>query len=125
MRSATRDERRDTGMAMVLLLLILQRVLRWDGLVPAALVLLLLTMTVPRVFGPVAVVWLGFAHVLGTVVSKGLLSLVFALIVTPIGLVRRLAGKDSLQLRRFKAGTESVMLRRDHTCAPGDMDKPY
>jgi polyferredoxin len=125
MRVVTQSESRDTGMAMVLVLLILHLATGWPGLVPGALAVLVLTMTVPRAFGPVAVVWLGFAHLLGTVMSTVLLSLVFALVVTPIGLVRRLAGKDSLQLRRFKVGTESVMRRRDHTFAPADLERPY
>jgi hypothetical protein len=35
--------------------------------------------------------------------------------VTPIGMPRRLAGKDSLKLRAFKASRDSAMLERNHT----------
>ena len=121
----TRDESRDTGMAMVLLVLLLWLAFRWDGLVRSAIVLLVLTMTVPRVFAPVAVVWLTLSHAIGAVMSKVLLSLVFAAVITPIGAVRRLLGKDTLQLRRFKAGHDSVMVRRNHVYTARDLETPY
>ena len=43
---------------------------------------------------------------------------VFALVVTPIGLLRRALGKDSLRLRAFRSGDESVMVVRNHTFMP-------
>jgi hypothetical protein len=82
-------------------------------------------MIVPQVFGPVAIVWFGLAHLLGAVTSRVLMLVVFALIVTPIGLVRRVLGKDSLRLRAFRAGPESVMVVRNHTFTAGDLEKPY
>jgi len=121
----TADQCRDTGMAMVLLLLI--GALAWNrrDLVIGALVLQVVAMTVPRVFAPLAVVWLGASHLLGSVMSKVLLTLVFFIIVTPIGLVRRLMGKDSLRLRAFKAGDGSVMLQRKHTLSAQDLERPF
>jgi hypothetical protein len=121
----TKNQARDTGMAMVLLCLILGFLTDADWLFTLAAPLLVLTMVVPRVYYPVAVVWLGLSHLLGTVVSKILLTLVFFAVVSPVGLVRRLAGKDSLQLKKFGKGNESVMKIRDHLYAPTDIDKPY
>jgi hypothetical protein len=125
MRQMTRDETRDTGMAMVLLALILWLAFRHDGLVRAAIALLVLTMTVPRVLAPVAVAWFTLSHAIGTVMSTLLFTLTFAIVITPIGVVRRLLGKDPLQLRGFKASRESVMVRRNHLYAAGDLEKPY
>ena len=108
--STPRDRSRDTGLALVLLLLIAHLGdAAGDGFTTAALVVLVVTMTAPLVFRPLSVVWFGFSHVLGTVMSKVLLAVVFYLIVTPIGVVRRLLGHDSLRLRAFKAGDTSVM----------------
>ena len=72
-------------------------------------------MIVPQVFRPVAVVWLGLSEKLGAMSSKVLLSIVYFCVVTPIGLLRRLAGKDSLKLRVFKASQESAMWERNHS----------
>jgi hypothetical protein len=123
--SRQRDRSRDTGLALVLLLLIAQLATGRQGLITAAVVALVVTMTVPLVFRPLSVVWFGFSHVLGAVMSKLLLSAVFFLIVTPVGVVRRLLGYDTLRLRAFKAGDASVMHARRHVFAPDDLEKPY
>ena len=124
-RKMTKDQSRDTGMAMVLLLLILYVSLKWKGLLFGAMALHVLNMIVPQMYRPIAVVWLGLSDLLGTVVSKILLSIVFFAVVTPIGIIRRLAGKDSLKLRAFKASEDSVMLERNHTFIGTDIERPY
>jgi hypothetical protein len=43
----------------------------------------------------------------------------------PIGLLQRLSGKDPLNLKAFKAGTNSVMKERDHRFVAADLEKPY
>ena len=112
-------------MAMVLLLLILHVLRGRQGFVIAAMVLLILNMTAPKVYRYVAVVWLGLSELIGTVVTRILLSIVFFAIVTPMGVLRRAIGKDVLKLRSFGASQESVMLRRNHTFTGRDIEKPY
>jgi hypothetical protein len=112
-------------MALVLLLLLVAYGWKRDSLVAAAILTHLVNMTVPHAFRPIAVVWLGASHVIGTVMSTVLLSLVFALVVTPIGLLRRLAGKDSLRLRVFKTGNASVMVSKNHAFEARDLERPY
>lgn len=124
-RKITEAQSKDTGMAMVLLLLLFSVALKRQGLVTIAIVALIVDMTFPRLYRPVAVLWLGLSHLLGTVVSKILLTLVFFIVVTPMGLIRRILGNDSLQLGKFKAGEESVMTIRNHTFTGKDVEKPY
>ncbi len=57
--------------------------------------------------------------------SKILLSILFFGLVTPIGLIRRLLGKDSLKLNAFKASQESAMLVKNHLFVGSDIEKPY
>jgi len=123
--STPRDRSRDTGLAMVLLLLIAHAATGRDGFTTAALVVLVAAMTAPLLFRPLSVVWFGFSHALGTVMSKVLLAAVFYLIVTPVGAVRRLLGHDSLRLRAFKQGDGSVLTKRGHVFVAADLDKPY
>lgn len=125
MKKITKDQSRDTGMAMVLLLLILYIRTKRDGMLWAAIAVHVMNMIVPRMYAPIAVVWLGFSHLLGTVMSKILLSILFFGVVTPIGILRRLFGKDSLKLRAFKVNKESVMLERNHMFVGRDIEKPY
>lgn len=121
----TKDQARDTGLAMVLLCLILGFLTDAGWLFKLALPLLVLTMIAPGFYRPVAYVWLGLSHLLGTVVSRILLTVVFFVIVLPVGLARRLLGKDSLHLREFGRGKQSVMMVRDHVYVPSDIEKPY
>jgi hypothetical protein len=124
-RKITKDQSRDTGMAMVLLLLIAAASRKREGYLILAMVLHVINMIWPQVYRPVAVLWLGLSDLMGSVVSKILLSIVFFAVVTPIALWRRLAGKDSLKLRAFKAGKDSVMVERNHTFVGQDLERPY
>jgi hypothetical protein len=124
-KNITKDQSRDTGMAMVLLLLILFISRKREGLLIGAIALHVLNMIVPQIYRPVAVLWLGFSELLGAVMSRVLLSIIFFAVVTPIGILRRLAGKDSLKLRAFKAGKDSVMLERNHTFIGRDLERPF
>jgi hypothetical protein len=125
MTPITREQSRDTGMAMVLLLLIVRLRFGADQWLWGALVLQVLVMTVPRIFRPVAVVWLGLSHVLGAISSRVLLGAVFFLVVTPIGVLRRLSGADAMRLKGFGAGKASAFVVRRHTFTRRDLEKPY
>jgi len=124
-RKITKDQSRDTGMAMVLLFLIVAASRKREGYLFVAMALQVLNMTVPRIYKPLAVVWLGLSDLLGSVTSRILLSIVFFVVVTPIGIFRRLIGRDSLQLRAFKSSKKSVLLERNHTFVSKDLDTPF
>lgn len=124
-KQITKDQSRDTGMAMALLALLLGFLTDLAGFFTVATVLLVVTMAIPSVYRPIAFVWLGLSHFLGTIVSRILLTAVFFVVVLPVGLLRRAMGMDSLQLKKFGRGKESVMRVRDHVYAPSDVDKPY
>lgn len=84
----------------------------WDagplvlGLGGPGLALVLLGLAVPAVLRPVFRVWMGIAIVLGFVMTRVLLTLVFVLLVVPIGLALKLVGKDLLE-RRIERDTPS------------------
>jgi len=124
-KKITKDQSRDTGMAMVFLLLILAALRKREGYLFVAMALQVLNMTVPQIYRPVAVIWLGLSDLLGSVFSRVLLAIVFLVVVTPIGIFRRLIGRDSLKLRAFKASKQSVMLERNHTFVGQDLEAPY
>jgi len=123
----TEDRRQasDSGMALVLILLICYAVFAIRPLLIAAIAVLVLDMTVPVIFLPFAKLWFGFSRILGSVMSKLLLGVVFFAVVTPMGLFRRLLGRDTLRLGPFKKGTVSVFETRDHEYTAADLDKPF
>ena len=121
----TRDQYKDTGMAMVLIFLILALIFKQDFFIFCAIGVHVVNMIAPQVYRHVAVIWLGLAHLLGTIVSKVILSIVFLGIVTPVGLLRRIFVKDSLKLKGFKAGHESVMQERNLKYNGENIERPY
>jgi polyferredoxin len=123
--SATPEQAKDTGMALTLLCLIIIQFKHTYSLVPLAMVLLIVTMAWPKAFRPLAGLWFGLAHVLGTFMSKVILSVLFFGLVTPIGLIRRLMGADSLQLRKWKQGQDSVFQVRADLIDKKDLHAPY
>jgi len=90
-----------------------------------AIPVLVINMTFPKFFYPFAILWLGFSQILGTIVSKIILSIVFILMIIPVGLLRRLLGKDTLKLSEFKKTNSSVMKSRDVYFTSEDIEKPY
>ena len=123
--SATPEQAKDTGMAFTLLCLLIIQFKHAYSLVPLAIVLLIVTMAWPKAFRPLAGLWFGLAHLLGTFMSKVILTVLFFGLVTPIGLIRRLMGADSLQLRKWKQGQDSVFQVRADLINKKDLHAPY
>jgi len=121
----TRHQAKDTGMAMVLICLLVMAVSGRDFMLFPAIALLVVNMTVPMVFKPVARVWFGFSHFLGSIVSKVLLTVLFFTIVTPMGLIRRMTGADSLRLKEWGRGTKTAFTERNKRYSPEDLEHPY
>ena len=55
---------------------------------------------IPIILKPIYVAWMSFAVILGWFMTRFILSLLFYLIVTPIGLITRVLGKDFLELKK-------------------------
>ncbi|MBN1155673.1 hypothetical protein JXB12_12215, partial [candidate division KSB1 bacterium] len=68
-------------------------------LIGFAVVFMVMGIVFPAILRPIYKVWMGFAFTLGWLMTRIILSIVFYVVITPIGLVMRLAGKDFLSLR--------------------------
>ena len=66
---------------------------------------------IPILLKPIYILWMTFAVMLGWVMTRVILSLVFYFIMTPIGLLTRLLGEDFLALK--KSNSESYWNNRD------------
>lgn len=119
------DQPKDTGMAMVLIFLLFTYFGHYPYLALPAIITLVLVMTWPSIFRPLAHIWFGLSHYIGSIVSKILLSIIFFCIVTPMGLIRKKLGKDPMLLKNWKQGRESVFVKRDKTFSAEDLEKPY
>ena len=124
-KKVTPDQCKDTGLAIILIALLVVLAQRATTMIAPAIGVLIVTMTAPKLLTPVARLWFGFSHYLGQAVSTVLLSIVFFGVVTPMGLIRRLTGKDAMGLGQWRAGRQSAFIRRDHTFTAVDLEKPF
>ena len=89
-----------------------------------AIVVMVLAMLAPGLFRPWAILWWGLARILAAVGSRILLTILFALLVTPVGLVRRMMGADAMRSKQWR-GKGSVFVQRDATSTVSDLETPY
>jgi hypothetical protein len=125
MKASKNNRAKDTGLAITLLLLLITFYTRNLQLVLPAIVILLLVMIQPVVFHPLALLWFGLSKALGTVASTVILTLLFYLVITPMGLIRRIIGRDTMQAKQWRGGTGSVFCVRDHRYTGKDTQNPF
>jgi Saxitoxin biosynthesis operon protein SxtJ len=98
---------RSFGISVGAVLLLIAAVLLWRGRVTAAEItggigalLLLFGLTKPILLKWPSAVWWKFAMVLGYVNARVILTIAFLLVLTPIGLLWRVIGRDPMRRRR-------------------------
>ena len=77
--------------------------------------LLALGLAAPKILKPIYLAWMSMAIVLGFVVSNVILTIFFFLVMMPIGLIARLAGKDFLGLKLNRSAPSYWMVRQRKT----------
>jgi hypothetical protein len=124
-KKITKKQSADAGSAFVLILLLVGlftgNVLFYKLAIPA----LLINMIEPRFYYPFGLFWYTLSNVLGYVVSRILMTVIYSILVVPIGLIRRLIGKDSLNLNKFKKDRSSILKVRNYTFTSKDITNPY
>ena len=124
-KEITRDQAKDTGMAMVLICLLIAYAGNRPKFAALAIIILVIDMIWPPVFHYPAKIWFALAHLMGAIMSRVLLTLLFFGLVTPLGLVRRLGGADPMQRKKWKKGNDSVFKTREHVYSAEDIEQPY
>lgn len=96
----------------------------WKYTGSGGLLFIVTALLVPGILAPVEKVWMKFAEMLGFVMTRLLLTLVFILAVIPTGLIMRLLGKDPLR-RKFEPGSSSYWITVDENGPGTRHTKPY
>jgi hypothetical protein len=87
--------------------------------------LLLMILIVPQVFRPLAYVWFGFSKLLSWIMSRILLSVIYYLLVMPVGILRKISGHDRLRIRQFNKTTSSTWETRNHVFQSDDLTHTF
>jgi hypothetical protein len=120
----TKEQNTGFGATVSLVLLITGRLSGTD-MNSWSIAVLLVTALCPRIFTPLSAVWYMLGRRLERFFSTVILFLVYFLVVTPVGLLRRLFAKDALSIRRFGKGRESVFNVREKEFCVDDLEHPY
>ena len=78
----------------------------------------------PFVLKPIYRVWMSIALIMGWVMMRVILSVLFCLVVTPIGLLRRILRKNSMDLK-FDKNAESYWVKSDSFSGKDYYKKQY
>ena len=97
--------------------------LNWWALGVAA-VILALALARPTVLGPANRLWLRVGLLLNRVVNPVVMAIMFFVVLTPLAIVMRLAGKDPLR-RNFDRGASSYWIAREPGPAPDTMKNQF
>ena len=87
-----------------------------------SLVFLILGLMNSKLLTPLNQLWFKFGMILGAVVAPIVMGVVFFLVVTPIGFIMRIMGKDLLR-KRFDKKKETYWIKRDKPV--GTMKKQF
>jgi hypothetical protein len=86
---------------------------------------LALGLLVPMALKPVERVWMTAANAMGWVMTRVILTILFFVVFTPIGLVARLFGEDFLSLKMDKSRTSYWIYRQARTRGKEDYEKQF
>lgn len=115
----------NAGLSLVLMLLLTHYFSGKGIFATTALLLLLLCMIVPGIFKVYGRIWFSLSECMAGITSRLLLTLVFTLLVIPVGCTRRLMGKDALKLSSRHSGSRTLLSERNHRYLPTDLERPY
>ncbi len=79
----------------------------------------------PIALKPIQKIWMAVALVMGSIMTKVILFILFYLVITPIGIICRLSGKDILDLKLDKAKTSYWIKREKSIINKSRYEKQY
>ncbi len=126
-----KNDLRIFGFIIETILLIISGYLFWKEkeafqmLLAIGITLFLTAIAIPRVLKPVYCIWMIFAIILGWFMTRLILSLLFYIIFTSIGLTLRLFGKQFLELRWDKSKESYWNLRANEHLKKESYEKQF
>jgi hypothetical protein len=118
LRGAGRSDYRKLGVSFGILLLLIAGYCWYREfastlyVILAGILLILMGILLPNLLKPLYNGWMSLALAIGYLMSRILLTLIFYLVFTPVGLMMRLLKKDPLE-RKADPSAESYWVKRD------------
>ena len=102
---STKKELREFGLTIGIILVILGFIALWRNkdiysyFLSVGVAFVILGITFYKVLLPLQKIWMGFSIIIGFFVSRIVLTILFYLVLTPIGIIVKIFGKDILDER--------------------------
>lgn len=112
------------GIILSLILVIVSVYCRID-LTVVIIVALVVTLLIPVMYTPFTWLWFRLGDLLSLINTRCVLFLLFFLIITPTGILRRLMKKDPFRLKQFGKSSESVFSKQEKAFSAQDLEKQY
>ena len=126
-----KSDLRNFGITVGIILLVISGFLFWKEkesfqiFLAIGITLFLTAIAKPAVLKPVYWIWMIFAIILGWIMTRVILSLLFYVIFTPIGLTLRFFGKQFLELRWDKSKESYWNFRTNGLLQKEDYEKQF
>ena len=126
-----KSDLRNFGITISVILLIIAGFLFWKEkesfqiLLTFGVSFCILGIVIPFILKPIYWVWMIFATILGWIMTRVILSLLFYIIFTPIGLIPRFFGKQFLELRWDKSKESYWNFRTNEHLQNEDSEKQF
>lgn len=114
-----RNELRKFGITMGIVFMLLGGLFWWRGkdyyfyFLVICIIFLFLGLVIPFFLKPIHKIWMSLAVLMSWVTTRVMLSLLFYLGITPIGLLARLFGKDFLGMKFNRAMADSYWIPKE------------
>ena len=122
---------RDFGILIGFILLIIAGILFYKERASYELIILLgiafigLGLGMPIILKPFYLVWMNFAVVLGWLMTRLILGLLFYIVVSPIGFISRLFGKEFLELKNSSLNSSYWNYKDNGRISHKDYEKQF
>lgn len=116
---------KDSGIVLVIVFLVWHLRTSNPELLYSAIIFLFICLFLPRLFSPFAFLWFELSKIFEFIFTPLLLSMLYFILVMPVGLIRRLLGKGALNAHQWKSSKNSVFLNRNHRYTTDDLKHPY
>ena len=123
----TKQQCSDSALALLFIIVLLTRftaIVSSPVAINALALGLVIALLIPGVYKPFAWGWFNLSVIMGTVMSKVILTILFYGFIYPLGIVVRLFSKDPMRLNQWKK-TGSVYIDRDELIMKETIIKPY
>lgn len=88
-------------------------------------ILIFLSLLIPTLLKPLQKIWMSFAVIMGWFMSRVLLSVLFYIVVTPIGLITGIIGKRFLDLKFDKSKESYWNFRQTKEVKRSDYERQF